>query len=525
MIVHYALDFGSTNSVLVSDRLGGVAAVELTNIASDRARTPVIPSAVFFTEGREAALIGQMAINQNAFGRLPGFAHGFKRRLGRMSQSTVAEMNGRTIPARQAAEAFFNGLRSAARTDIHPRRSGLLGWWDDMQERRCPLMSDLTLTSPVDADEAYRRELTALGRRLGAKTLRLVDEPVAAALGYGVNMAKEVVLLVVDWGGGTLDVSIVRTGGELLTEGRAEVLAKSAASIGGDDIDIWIAESFLVPLSDFTQEWEVDAKQAAATAKETASLEGEGKFRFRSMPDRQFTRRDLVDLLHRHDAYLTLDRVLAETFEQLETRHGLGKEAIDEALLVGGSSLLPGVDESVRALLPKSTRVSEWNVFAAVAEGACVYARGGHVVDRIYHDYALKMADDASKSIYYELIFPAGTKYPTEANSIERFYATDPRSPLELLVEVCEIARLGRSPIDWQEESYARRTWSPEDSAEHQRAVVINESDAKLRLPSSRNPRGRLRVTYHLDQERYLRWTVVDGDDTLKNNAVLGRLR
>jgi len=524
MSIHYALDFGTTNSVLTSDRNGGVEVVTLPDVSADRARTPVVPSAVCFTASGSPHLIGQSAISQNVLGRLPNFAQGFKRKLGRESHRAVARLDEKAFSARQAAVAFFDGLRAAVRHDIHPRHGGLRGWWDDLQDRRHPLLADLTLTTPVDADELYRREITALGLRLGARTLRLLDEPVAAALGYGVNIGRELVVLVVDWGGGTLDISIVRTGPETLVRGRAEVLAKSAVPIGGDDVDTWIAGQFLVPLSDFVTEWEVDAAQEAARVKETASIEGDAMFRFRSLPARRFTRDDLRGVLAEHGAYAALGRALAEALEQLRLRHGLGPGAINEALLVGGSSLLPGVDERVRAALP-TARVSEWNVFAAVAEGACVYARGAHVADQIYHDYALRMTDDTTRSVYYELIFPAGTCYPTAGASIQRVYIPDPGSPNEIVFEVCEIARLGREPVSWMEEANGRRTWRPTAPADHARALVINEGQTILRLPASRNNGRRLHVTYNLDRERYLRWTVLDGRNILRDNEVLGRLR
>lgn len=199
-------------------------------------------------------------------------------------------------------------------------------------------------------------------------------------------------------------------------------------------------------------------------------------------------------------------------------------DAIDEALLVGGSSLLPEVDERVRRALP-SARVGEWNPFAAVATGACEFARGGQVVDQIYHDYALRMADDAGKAVYYELIVPAGTRYPTDREFAERVYAPDPGSPHEMLFEICELRRLGLAPVAWQDEPSTRRVWRPTAPADHARALVINEGQTALRLPPSRRSPRRLRVSYRVDADRYLRWTVRDGEVILKNDEVLGRLR
>jgi molecular chaperone DnaK (HSP70) len=538
MLTHYALDFGTTNTVIASDRDGAVNVLPLRDLTAERVRTPVVPSAVCFNEDGSAP-IGQLAVSQNFQGRLPNFAQGFKRHLGRESRRAVARLGGTDISARRAAEAFFDGLRAALRQQFRPRRSGLLGWWDDFNERRRPLLSDLTLTAPVDADELYRMELSQLGRRIGARTLRLIDEPVAAALGYGVNVGRELTVLVFDWGGGTLDVSIVRTGPKTLAEGRAEVLAKSDAPLGGDDIDRWIVERFLHPVERYVKEWEMDALWEATRVKETASIHGEAAFRFRDTPARPFTRDDLRALLRERGAYDAMERALTQALEQLSSRHGLGVDAIDEALLVGGSSLLPEVDERLRRALP-SARVGEWNPFAAVATGACEFARGGQVVDQIYHDYALRMADDAGKAVYYELIVPAATRYPTDREFAERVYAPDPGSPHEMLFEICEIRRLGLAPVAWEGDAPAepssagaspsrlgggRRVWRPTAAPDHQRALVINEGQTALRLPPSRRNPRRLRVTYRVDSDRYLRWTVRDGEGMLKNDEVLGRLR
>ncbi len=523
---NFAIDFGATNTVVASDRDGSVAPVAVRSVMADRTGTPVIPSAVYFPEDGRWPQIGQAAIHQNllGLGRRPNFAECFKRHLGRESQRSVARIDGADRTARQAAEAFFTGLRIALREELRPRRKGLLGFWDDWQERRSPLLADLTLTAPVDADELYRRELAALGRRLGARTLRLVDEPVAAALGYGVNVGRELTVLVLDWGGGTLDVSVVRTGPRALTEGRAEVLAKSETPVGGTNIDRWIVERFLIPVERYVQAWEMDAGWAAAQAKEAASIYGRGQFQFRDRPAAELTRGDLMEILEARGAYASLERALGDCLESLARKHGMNAGEIDEALLVGGSSLLPGVDERVRSALSGS-RVGEWNPFAAVATGACELARGGSVTDQIYHDYALRLADDAGKRVYYELIIPAGTQYPTPPTLVERAYLPDPGRPEELRFEICEIARLGRIPVPWHEEPGGECTWRPDAPADLARALVINEGQEWLSLPPSRRNPRLLRVSYRIDTDRCLRWTVRDGDQLLRADEVLGRLR
>lgn len=524
--MHFAIDFGTTNTVLASDCGGTVAPVAVRSAMAERIGTPVVPSAVYFPEDGGKPQIGQAAINQNllGLGRRPSFAEAFKRNLGRQSHRSVARVNGVDRSARQAAEAFFTGLRVALREELQPRRKGMFGWWDDWKEQRTPLLAHLTLTAPVDADELYRRELAALGRRLGARQLRLVDEPVAAALGYGVNVARELTVLVLDWGGGTLDISVVRTGPRALAEGRAEVLAKSEAPIGGADIDRWIVERFLIPVDRFVQAWEMDAVWAAAQAKEAASISGSGQFQFRDRPSQVLSREELMEILEAHGAYAAMERALQDCIDCLARNHGMQPEQIDEALLVGGSSLLPGVDERVRAALP-GARVGEWNPFAAVATGACELARGGSVTDQIYHDYALRLADDAGKRVYYELIIPAGTQYPSPASLVERSYLPDPGRPEALRFEICEIARLGRAPVPRREEPGGEQTWRPDAPDDLARALVINEGQEWLTLPPSRRNPRLLRVSYRIDADRCLRWTVRDGDALLRADEILGRLR
>jgi molecular chaperone DnaK (HSP70) len=214
LAVHFAVDFGTTNTVVAADSAGSVVPLALEGVMAERTGTPVVPSAVYFPESGGAPTIGEEAVNHNllGLGRRPSFAQGFKRHLGAGSFRPVASLNREPVSARRAGQAYFDGLRRALRRQLRPRRRGVLGFWDDFQERRQPLVGDLTLAAPVEAAEHSRRELVSRGRRLGARNSRLAEEPLAAALGYGVNVGRELTLLVLDWGGGTLDVCVVRTG-------------------------------------------------------------------------------------------------------------------------------------------------------------------------------------------------------------------------------------------------------------------------------------------------------------------------
>src|SRR3712207_6076020 len=100
---HYAIDFGTTNTVIASDREGSVSVVPLAEVMADRIRTPVVPSAVYFRE-QGGVEIGQNAVDQNVLGMQPQFVQGFKPYLGRQSHRSVAERGRTGISARKAAE-------------------------------------------------------------------------------------------------------------------------------------------------------------------------------------------------------------------------------------------------------------------------------------------------------------------------------------------------------------------------------------------------------------------------------------
>ena len=103
---------------------------------------------------------------------------------------------------------------------------------------------ELAVTVPVDAYESYRAELRSVLRELGVKTIHFVDEPVAAAAGYGVSTGSTKRVLVVDFGAGTLDLALVNVDAKGMESGRCEVIAKTGRAIGGSHVDEWIFEAF-----------------------------------------------------------------------------------------------------------------------------------------------------------------------------------------------------------------------------------------------------------------------------------------
>jgi molecular chaperone DnaK len=229
------------------------------------------------------------------------------------------------------------------------------------------------ITVPAYFNDAQRQATRDAGRIAGLEVVRLVNEPTAAALAYGLDKRKEGVVAVYDLGGGTFDISILR-----LHDGIFEVLATNGDThLGGDDIDNLLLR---VALEDIGYEWSEDLsgdaeavqrlRRAVIQAKERLSfapftnieLEYRGK-----KYQRQMTR-DLFEKLITE----IVDRTLGPCRSCIKDAD-LSVEQIDEVVLVGGSTRIPMVRRAVEALF-RAKPHTELNPDEVVALGAAVQA-------------------------------------------------------------------------------------------------------------------------------------------------------
>lgn len=499
---------------------GSVRVIALPAIAREQPTTQatLVPTCVFVREKRRRlwprfwvtepeALIGQAALVHNFEGGAPGFAQSFKRALAQEPHRQVASVQGRGIPAREAAYLFLRELIAAA--------GGALG------ERK---LTQLTISGPVGYFETYRAELAALTRRLGVKTFKTIDEPIAAALGYGVNVGRDETLLVVDWGGGTLNLAVIRLGPGVLAAGAAPILAKHMVGKGGDDVDYWLMEALLPGFEDIAA-GRYDAKWEVMRAKESVSRTGGSTTITWRGINRTLDRAALVSVMEKNGLYDDLRTALRDIQAQLaETAPDL---KVDEVLLTGGSTLLPEIPAVVDSFFPDAiVRHDNEFVFTAVASGAARFAGGVPVDDFIYHDYAIAV-QEADGSVGYELLSPRRTRYPTLPDFAVRYYA-DYAGMEEMRFRVCEIGRLGQKPVAWEKRPNGSLYWSPKDESERAQVVELNPADAPLQLnPTGVGTSPRLRVTYHINDDRWLCMTVEDlvKKQTLRDNVPVVRLR
>ena len=235
------------------------------------------------------------------------------------------------------------------------------------------------ITVPAYFNDAQRQATKDAGRMAGLEVLRLVNEPTAAALAYGLDRNKEGIVAVYDLGGGTFDISILK-----LHEGIFEVIATNGDThLGGDDIDNLL---IAIALDDIQGETGMELRQNGAAIQAIRKAVIEAKIALSS----QETARISVDLpnmepyrreITREQFNQLIQPILARTVEPCLTAikdAGIQPEQIDEVVLVGGSTRIPAVWQLTSDVFQLAARGKkphrELNPDEVVALGAAVQA-------------------------------------------------------------------------------------------------------------------------------------------------------
>ncbi len=248
-------------------------------------------------------------------------------------------------------------------------------------------VSKAVITVPAYFNDAQRQATKDAGRIAGLEVLRLVNEPTAAALAYGLDKRKQGIVAVYDLGGGTFDISILK-----LQDGIFEVLATNGDThLGGDDLDNRLID---IALEDINAEWGIGLRsnpeamellrRSVITAKERLSfalsvdlqLEWEGR-RYQRTLSRELFESLILDIV---------DRTMGPCRQCIQDS-GMTVEQIDEVVMVGGSSRIPMVRNAVEVLF-RARPHTDLNPDEVVALGAAVQAGilGGSVENQLLLD-------------------------------------------------------------------------------------------------------------------------------------------
>jgi Fe-S protein assembly chaperone HscA len=220
------------------------------------------------------------------------------------------------------------------------------------------------ITVPAYFNDAQRTATRDAGRIAGLEVLRIINEPTAASLAYGLDRRHTGLIAVYDLGGGTFDISILR-----VEDGVFQVLSTNGDThLGGDDIDLLLTRRILdeMPVDGRTNEFIQEVRKAVIEAKHDLSDRDETEIRFGTYR-RQLTRNDFDAMIRP-----LVERTLSPCRQALSDA-GLQPSQIDEVVLVGGSTRIPLVRQMVGDLFGRTPH-SELNPDEVVALGAAVQA-------------------------------------------------------------------------------------------------------------------------------------------------------
>ena len=388
----FEIDFGKNDEVVVGIDLGTtnslVAVMEPTGprVIEGPAGERLVPSVVSVA-GNGEVLVGEAA-REMLLTHPERSVYSAKRLMGRGVADVQEELKLFPFRIAEGSEAVIR--MQIADRQFTPPEIGAFVLRSLKQQAEADLgvpVSKAVITVPAYFNDAQRQATKDAGRIAGLEVLRLVNEPTAAALAYGLDKRKEGIVAVYDLGGGTFDISILK-----LHDGIFEVLATNGDThLGGDDIDNLLVR---IALEDIVSEGGRDLsgdaaavqriRRAVVTAKEQLSFTpaAELQVELEDGPYRRELTRDLLENLIRG----IVDRTLGPCRQCMQDA-GVTPEQIDEVVLVGGSTRIPLVRSAVEVLF-RAKPHTDLNPDEVVALGAAVQAGilSGSVEDQLLLD-------------------------------------------------------------------------------------------------------------------------------------------
>ncbi len=521
-----AIDFGTSNTVIarwnpVTQQPETLSIPELSN--QQGLNPPLIPSLLYV----EDASLSQVLIGQQVRDRgvnIKGdsrFFRSFKRGIGADIQGFLPELDGRNISFEQVGEWFLR--------KVIEQLSSVEGGLDS-----------LVLTVPVDSFEAYRHWLGKVCEPLCVEQVRMLDEPTAAALGYGLT--EQDLLLVVDFGGGTLDLSLVRLdkslqqannkplgfllkfGNKSLAEDSkqkvktARVLAKAGQNLGGSDIDNWLTEYFAqtqgLAVSPLTTRLAEKLKIQLSTQNQASEVYFNDET-FESY-ELELNRDTFESILQERSFFTMLDESMTQLLQQAR-RQGIEVADINAVLLVGGTSQIPSVQTWIKNYFD-SEKIRSEQPFEAIAHGALQLAQGIEIKDFLYHSYGIRYWNRRQNRHSWHPIIKEGQPYPM-SKPVELYLGASLENQPSIELIIGELgAQTGGTEVYFDgSRLITRRVESSETTVK-----PLNDRDGAKNIANLTPPgfpgSDRVKVFLEVDEQRFLRISV---EDLLTNETVL----
>src|SRR5881409_1139485 len=428
------IDLGTTNSVVAV--MEGGEPIVITN--SEGGRTT--PSVVAFTKD-DNRLVGQVAKRQ-AVTNPENTIYSIKRFMGRRFNEVSEEK--KQVPYKVQGTAAGNDVRVKALNDEYapPQISAMIlqKLKQAAEEYLGSAVTKAVITVPAYFNDAQRQATKEAGKIAGLEVMRIVNEPTAAALAYGLDKKKDETIAVYDFGGGTFDISILEVG-----EGVVEVKATNGDThLGGDNLDQRVIDWIV---TEFKKDQGIDLskdkmalqrlKEAAEKAKMELSTTMETEINLPFVTADASGPKHLAMKLSR----AKLEQLVGDLVErsmgpvkQCLKDAGVEPKAIDEVVLVGGQTRMPKIQQMVKDYFGKEPHKGV-NPDEVVAVGAAVQAGilSGDVKDVLLLDVTpLSLGVETLGGVMTKLI-ERNTTIPTKKTEVFST-ATDNRPSVEIHV-------------------------------------------------------------------------------------------
>ncbi len=368
------IDLGTTNSVVAY--MEGSQPVIIPNKEGSR----LTPSVVAFTKNGEI-LVGQLAKRQ-AITNPKNTIFSIKRLMGRRYDDPEVEKARKILPYEIVPGKHGEAsVKVGDREYTPPEISAMIlkKMKEDAEEFLGEKITEAVITVPAYFNDSQRQATKDAGKIAGLEVKRIINEPTAASLAYGLGKGKEEVIAVYDLGGGTFDISILEIG-----EGVFEVKSTAGDTfLGGDDFDRRVMDYII---DEFRKEQGIDLrsdqmalqrlKEAAEKAKCELSTSLQTEINLPFITADSSGPRHLVMTLNRAKLeQLTMD-LIERTIEPCERAirdANLKAEDIDSVILVGGMTRMPKVEEVVKRIFKQEPKRGV-NPDEVVADGAAIQA-------------------------------------------------------------------------------------------------------------------------------------------------------
>jgi molecular chaperone DnaK len=412
------IDLGTTNSVVAITE--GDKPVIIPNEEGGR----TTPSVVAFTEKGER-LVGQVAKRQRITNP-ENTIYSIKRFMGRRQTEVPEEIS--QVPFKVSKDSKGNAVVEAlGKKYAPPEISAIIlqklkkAAEDHLGEK----VEKAVITVPAYFNDSQRKATKDAGTIAGLDVVRIINEPTAAALAYGMDKKKDQTIAVYDFGGGTFDISILEVG-----EGVVEVKSTNGDThLGGDDIDQRV-QDWLV--TEFKKESGIDLtkdkmalqrlKEAAEKAKMELSTTMETEINLPFITADASGPKHLLMKLSRSKLEQLMEDLIERTkqpcLQALEDA-GLKSGDINEVILVGGSTRIPKVQELVKSLFAREPHKGV-NPDEVVAAGAAIQGAvlSGDVKDVLLLDVTpLTLGIETLGGVFTKMI-PRNTTIPTKKTEI-----------------------------------------------------------------------------------------------------------